>query len=1594
MKHKVNKKVLRRTLSLILVITMLVTGLNLDMMSESIYAAQKTESTEDNPKDEVTVVKELANERTENSNTYLMSDGSKRLEIYNGNIRYLQNGKMVDYDSSLTEISKRDRTRLKKIADDTESKQINKYEYVNTQGDTKQYFAESLNDETPIILTKDNYSIRFVPSVDSSSNKIDDNNEQNIKFSGIDNNENKISYENKNKKIDYEYYSLNNGVKEEIVLHEKPSTNIFEFKYELKNLKLVKDKNVNIIDIVDEKTSEEVAYIYAPNIIEQDGIPSYDNIEYNVIANSDGSYSLRIEVNRKYLEQASYPITIDPTLVWRDSSEVLLRETFKCGGATTSVIDSSKTFMISTLSGGYESQVYIKFPNLNDKIRGKKIDFGYANITTSNVSGKPDINVYQVMEDWDYNKVTWDTKPSIGGEKLGKSSGNYVTDTMFTVWMTNWLRKIALGEINDNYGIALYNDNKEPTNLVTSYGFSAEDITKRPLFIIKYIDPIDTGAVYDGSFQISSEYDDNDNTIKLQWDDTIEDIDRYEVYKRVGNSDKFEIIGATIETNYSLEPDGTEETMDIRVMAVKDGVSLNVATDDTNYLSNIVSIAKTESSNEDTNEQTTQYEQTTFDTDGDGLEDGYEIWDFKTLWNTETGIDKEGNKTYDLDTDDDGLPDSYEVFTLGTNPTVANPEMNDSDNDGLPDSEEYDKGTDPWLPNSDFDGVSDSGDSTPRRTNGYTRSHVAYIASVHKGLYDTEYSVTEGDVTVSYITNIYRGETKQIYYDYGDANLNKKIKYFYDANGNNTAIVEQYDSDYVPNDSNTNLTGEDQIICVTYTYDSKNNVTFICDQSTKYNMSYDEEGNISSLDVGTYNLIQNDVTVTTNHSDADSENTYETTYGNGQKVKKVISEYEVTNTNKIAKREEVYFSKTANGGTNVYGTNADYMLEYDEEGQLVNFADYTKSVNNPIQYQYSYTDTGSLVTRNDGFSKAIEVTESKDEDGKITTYTTNTTYSFKSLKGNIENINESLVTNDDNGDSTKTFSYGDIYTSLTSKDNNENNITESKIYSNIFHTDILTSIETEKSNTSRNYRIEAYDSEKSIDYVYDNAGNITRITIDESVAYEYTYDPHGRLVTEKDYVNCKFYRYNYGDSANVHSKNIWDLDTNGNKINSTKQTIYLTYDDGDNAQWPDQLKSYNGQTIIYDGIGNPLSYINGMSFDWSRGRQLDQVTFSDNTTASYTYNQNGLRTHKETKTESVEYTWDDSSLIREVVTLKDTNKTYDVWYLYDENDSAVGFMYYHLVDVESNKYLSLVKYYYEKDLQGNIIGILDAHGYEVVAYSYDAWGNITDTTYTSQLPYQLNHLTYRGYYRDEETGFYYLQSRYYDAEVGRFINADATSYLGASGTVWGYNLYAYCENNPVNYTDPKGNVIWACIIVGALVGAVAGGVYSAYKSKKKLGYVNGYWVLGGTVVGAGVGALAGWGVSAACSALGVGTTAGSSGTLGSTIYASWQNAEQALRNAMNSVSTTAQRTLSTPYGNRIVDAYNKSRKVIGEAKYGYQSLSQSIQKQIEKDAWLLRTGKVKSVEWHFYWSKVSKTGGPSGPLLRELLKRGFKVKFH
>ena len=206
-------------------------------------------------------------------------------------------------------------------------------------------------------------------------------------------------------------------------------------------------------------------------------------------------------------------------------------------------------------------------------------------------------------------------------------------------------------------------------------------------------------------------------------------------------------------------------------------------------------------------------------------------------------------------------------------------------------------------------------------------------------------------------------------------------------------------------------------------------------------------------------------------------------------------------------------------------------------------------------------------------------------------------------------------------------------------------------------------------------------------------------------------------------------------------------------------------------------------------------------------------------------------------------------------------------YIYDESDSVAGIsLWYAGV---SN---SWDNYYFIKNLQGDVLRVYRAADNTLAAsYTYDAWGNILSAT--GDLA-KVNPFRYRGYYFDNETGFYYVSSRYYDPAIGRFINADDTDLLGANGDVASLNLFAYCGNNPVIRED-KGGEFWN-VVIGAVVGGVVSGAIAAATSYAKTGKVD--WgsvainaavgAVGGAVAATGLGALAQAGLTAATSGVG------------------------------------------------------------------------------------------------------------------------------
>ena len=130
-------------------------------------------------------------------------------------------------------------------------------------------------------------------------------------------------------------------------------------------------------------------------------------------------------------------------------------------------------------------------------------------------------------------------------------------------------------------------------------------------------------------------------------------------------------------------------------------------------------------------------------------------------------------------------------------------------------------------------------------------------------------------------------------------------------------------------------------------------------------------------------------------------------------------------------------------------------------------------------------------------------------------------------------------------------------------------------------------------------------------------------------------------------------------------------------------------------------------------------------------------------------------------------------------------------------------------------------YYYITNLQGDVIAITDSSGTVKASYEYDAWGKLVSDEPTDNSIGDINPLRYRGYYYDSETGLYYLQSRYYDPEVCRFINADEANNLAANGDYVSYNLFAYCGNDPIGRIDPTGEAWWHWALGAAVVALCA-----------------------------------------------------------------------------------------------------------------------------------------------------------------------------
>ncbi len=694
---------------------------------------------------------------------------------------------------------------------------------------------------------------------------------------------------------------------------------------------------------------------------------------------------------------------------------------------------------------------------------------------------------------------------------------------------------------------------------------------------------------------------------------------------------------------------------------------------------------------------------------------------------------------------------------------------------------------------------------------------------------DGNYLVSETDEdgnTVTYDYNLLNGLLKAI----TDANGNK-TSYTYDANGSLTHISLE--------DSSAN-----------YTYEN-DKLTAITHNGFSYNLSYDLWGQLTQVSVGTQPIISY-------------------TYGENEYRDRIVS--------------SIYHNDDSEIYDNSVTTTTEY--QYDDTGNITEII-----VNGETKFIYTYDSLGGLTEISATDSRIIRYTDDRtdildfddnyiyssytNDDGDFIEIIGGVTYTSKSYdstydivtgitteKSDVTATNGKTIGTIDKQDWFGRYTESVVKTESATDTNSENTFAAVKTeYTYSEYDDNKTSnrVETYVNKVYNGTSTDGdnYNSYTGYSYDYDANGNIiAEYSLNaggtETLRYGYVYDELNQLVRVNDAVAQKTYTYTYDGAGNILVKTTYPYTTEA--LGTATETLNYTYD----TTWTDKLLSYGTTNIEYDDIGNPTK-IGNENLYWS-GRQLE--TYVNGTkTIEFEYDENGLRHRKTVKengviTEKYDYVWVNGSLVSQTYATYsngEVSSTNTAKFIYDAWGTLQGFV---LNDTAT--------YLYTKNLQGDILSIVNENGQTILTYSYDAWGAVTFSATTMQnmmLAYTLSFVspfTYRGYCYDYDIELYYLQSRYYSAEIGRFINTDDTQIAVATmGTVLGANLFAYCENNPMNRVDFTGEIgtpiQWACAIIGAIIG-VPFGKWLA----NKLGYYSGakyIAIRAATIVG---GAALGW----------------------------------------------------------------------------------------------------------------------------------------
>lgn len=432
--------------------------------------------------------------KTEASTTFQLEDGGYKTIFHGGQVRYKEAGKWVEYDPSLKEIESGEKT--------LQSESLRGYVYTNAIGDKKHYIPENASEDTPVRMEYKNYAIEF-SLIDRDLSRLEAKGDQ-------------VKIESKAIPALYEgteelpvdavygdeetatltYTSTEDGLKETLVLFEKPQSNIF--KYNLKLTGMIARKNITDggITYYDEKTGDITGYISPAWMNDASGNAYSEDVEYTLeeVKDKKGEYILTMTISKSYLENPArqYPITIDPSNTWQGTSEV--QDAYVISGSkygNTNFYESGTKVMPAGTNSTGTHRTYIKFVNLRNIVYGYSIHGAALTIyeTGSGASGQS-VGACRIAGSWSPSTITWNNMPAKGW-CYSSITTKKTANTKHTLNPTAYVRTVADGSIPD-YGLVLLNSS---SGYASFYGTRATSY--KPSLVVNYYDkPTAPASVY------------------------------------------------------------------------------------------------------------------------------------------------------------------------------------------------------------------------------------------------------------------------------------------------------------------------------------------------------------------------------------------------------------------------------------------------------------------------------------------------------------------------------------------------------------------------------------------------------------------------------------------------------------------------------------------------------------------------------------------------------------------------------------------------------------------------------------------------------------------------------------------------------------------------------------------------------------------------------------------------------------------------------------------------------------------------------------------------------------------------------------------